>query len=186
MKRHYLRLVRRAMRGLRHPRLRHREWWKRLSAPLRQRHFWVPCRDSVAIGLSAGLFFSMIPIPFQMVPAAVVSGRFHGNIPLAMAACWLTNPLTQVPIMWSQFRLGQALREFLHIPIPHFFAGANLNLPGVGILNPTDFVLGFTTMAVVCALAAFPLVHLFSYLLPHYLPKLRHRRKLRHKPATAE
>lgn len=186
MKRHYLRLVRRAFRALRHPRLRHREWWKRLSARLKHRSFWVPCRDSVAVGLSAGLFFSMIPMPFQMVPAALVSARFRGNVAIAMGACWLTNPLTQAPIMWAQFRVGEWLRNFLHIPTPPFLAGAHLTLPGIGTLNATDFVLGFITMAVICALAAFPLVHAFSYLLPHYLPRLRHRRSVRSKSTTAE
>lgn len=173
------------MRAIRHPRLRHREWWQRMSAPLRQRYFWVPCRDSVAIGLSAGVFFSMMPMPFQTVPASIIAGKLHGNIPVAMAACWITNPLTQVPIILSQFRIGEWLRQTLHIPTPHFLAGAHITLPNVGTLNATDFVLGFVTMAVICALAAFPLVHLFSFVLPHYLPKIRNRRRAREQRRNA-
>lgn len=185
MKRHYLRLVRRAFRALRHPQLRHRGWWQKLSAPLKHRSFWVPCRDSVAVGLAAGLFFSMIPMPFQMVPAALIAARFRGNVPIAMGSCWLTNPVTQAPIMWFQFQLGEWLREGLHIPTPAFLSGASLNLPGIGTLNPGDFVLGFITCAVVLALAAFPLTHLFSLLMPRLLPKLRRRPRIRAHPSQS-
>ncbi|MEO0017807.1 MAG: hypothetical protein RLZZ522_1090 [Verrucomicrobiota bacterium] len=175
MKKHYLRLVRRTFRALRHPRLRHRKWWQRLSAPLFRRTLWQPCRDSVASGLAAGLFFAVMPMPFQTVPAVLFAMRFRGNVPIAMAACWLTNPFTQVPVTWFQFRLGEWLRTTLSIPMPHFLVQADLVLPGAGHFNVAGFVLGFLTSGVVLALAAFPLVHLFSAMLPHYLPALRHR-----------
>ncbi|MCF7732602.1 MAG: DUF2062 domain-containing protein [Akkermansiaceae bacterium] len=186
MKRHYLRLVRRAFRALRHPNLRHRGWWKWLSAPLLHRSFWVPCRDSVATGLSAGLFFSMMPVPFQMVFAALVAARFRGNVPIAMGACWLSNPLTQVPIWLFQFRMGDWLRHFLSIPMPEFLVRVDLELAGAGSLNAAGFVLGFITCGVVLALAAFPLTHLFSLLMPHHLPRFRVRRKSRPQPPPAE
>lgn len=175
MKKHYLRLVRRAFRALRHPRLRHRPWWQRLSAPLFRRTLWKPCRDSVASGLAAGLFFSMMPMPFQTVPAALFALRFRGNIPIAMGATWLTNPFTLVPVTWFQFALGEWLRTMLSIPMPDFLVQADLVLPGVGHCNAAGFVLGFLTSGVLAALAAFPLVHLFAAVLPHYLPVRRHR-----------
>jgi uncharacterized protein (DUF2062 family) len=175
MKKHYLRLVRRAFRALRHPLLRHRGWWRKLSSPLFHRSLWKPCRDSVASGLSAGLFFSMMPMPFQMIPAALITMFFRGNVAIAMGACWLSNPLTQVPIWWFQFRLGEWLRTLLSIPMPEFLVRVNVELPGAGSLNVADFVLGFLTCGVVLALIAFPLTHLFSAVLPHYLPVRRHR-----------
>ena len=179
MKKHYLRLVRRAFRTLRHRRLRHRQWWKKLSAPLFHRNLWKPCRDSVAIGLAAGLFFSMMPMPFQMVPAALIAMRFRGNVPIAMGACWLSNPLTQVPVWLFQFRLGDWIRTAMSIPMPELLVRAHLPLPGVGNLNAASFVLGFLTCGVILALAAFPLTHLFSTLLPHHLPVGRYRRRSR-------
>lgn len=148
-----------------------------MSAPLLQRSFWVPCRNSVATGISAGLFFSMMPMPFQMVPAALVAARFRGNVPIAMGACWLSNPFTQVPIWLFQFRMGESLRHFLSIPMPEFLVKVDLELAGTGSLNAAGFVLGFITCGVVLALAAFPLTHLFSLLMPQILPRFRARRK---------
>ena len=67
MKRRYLWLVRRAYRALRHPRLRHRGWWQALTHALFERHLWMPCRDTVATGLTIGMFFALIPVPMQMI-----------------------------------------------------------------------------------------------------------------------
>ena len=175
MKKHYLRLVRRAFRALRHPRLRHRGWWRKLSAPLFHRSLWKPCRDSVASGMAAGLFFAMMPMPFQMIPAALIAMRFRGNVPIAMGACWISNPITQVPVWLFQFRLGEWLRQFLAIPMPEFLVRVDLELPGAGNFNAAGFVLGFLTCGVVLALAAFPLTHLFSAMMPHLLPVRRKR-----------
>lgn len=148
-----------------------------MSAPLLHRNFWVPCRNSVATGISSGLFFSMMPMPFQMVPAALVAARFRGNVPIAIGACWLSNPFTQVPIWLFQFRMGEWLRHFLSIPMPEFLVKVDLELAGAGSLNAAGFVLGFITCGVVLALAAFPLTHLFSLLMPQHLPRFRARRK---------
>ena len=86
MKRRYLKLVRQAFKTLRHKRLRHRPWWQSLSRPLFDRSLWVPCRDTVSAGLAFGLFFSVMLMPFQSLPAAVLAMRFRANVPFAMAA----------------------------------------------------------------------------------------------------
>jgi uncharacterized protein len=171
MKTRYLRLVRRAFRTLRHPRLRHRPWWRKLTRPLFRRCLWKPCRDSVALGMAIGLFFSMLLLmPFQMLGAAVLAMRFGANIPFAMAACWLSNPVTCVPLVLAQFRLGEWLRLSLGLPMPEFLERAQLTIRGAGTLDAASFVLGSLTMAVVLAASAYPLVHLFSAVLPQHLP----------------
>ncbi len=174
MKKRYLRLVRRAFRALRHPRLRHRPWWQSLTRPLFRRCLWKPCRDTVAHGAAIGLFFSMLLLmPFQMIGAAIVAMRFRANIPIAMAACWISNPVTSIPLGLAQFRLGEWLRGTLNLPMPPFLERAHLNIAGAGTLNAASFVLGSLTMALVLALCAYPLVHLFSAILPHHLPVRR-------------
>ncbi len=170
MKVRYLRVVRRAFRALRHPKLRHRPWWQVVSKPLFQRNLWVPCRDSVASGLAIGLFFSMIFMPLQSLPAALLAMRMKGNVPLAMAACWITNPFTMGPVMYGQFWLGQWLRTTLRIPMPEFFTKMECIVPGVGSLNAASFILGMFAMGALCAAVAYPLVHLFAAILPHHLP----------------
>jgi uncharacterized protein (DUF2062 family) len=172
MKKHYLRMVRRALRSLRHPRLRHRPWWQTLSRPIAKRALWIPCRDTVAAGLAIGLFFSMmLPLPFQMVPAALLAMFSKANVPFAMAACWVSNPITMGPILWAQYALGQWMRDVLGVPMPHFLA----DIPGFASLSMASYILGMITSGVVLALLAYPLVHLFSAILPQHLPVRRRR-----------
>ena len=173
MKIHYLRMVRRAFRVLRHPKLRHRPWWQKISKPLFHRSLWVPCRDTVASGLAIGLFLSMMPMIPQSIVAAILAMRVRVNIPFAMAACFISNPLTNVPFWIAQIRLGQWLIDFLSLPVPPFLAKAHMSLPGVGTLSVSNFIVGFVAMGVLLALCAYPVVHLFSAILPRHLPVRR-------------
>lgn len=159
LKMRYLRMVRSTFRALRHRRLRNLSWWRSLTKPLFNRNLWVPCRDTVASGIAIGLFFSMMPIPFQTIPAALIAMRAKANVPFAVAACWLTNPLTTAPIMLAQFKLGKWMHEALNVPVPPFLGP-----------RAADFTLGFLTSGVLLGLCAYPLVHLFSAILPQHLP----------------
>lgn len=183
MKRRYLWLVRRAYRALRHPRLRHRDWWQAMTHALFERTLWMPCRDTVATGLMIGIFFMLIPVPMQMMFAGVTAMRLKANVPVAMAACWLSNPLTNVPLFLGQLWLGNRTAEFFglklpeitwfkdflvwlsgshwfKVPIPEFILNANSG----------NFILGILVSALVAAAVSFPLVHLFSAVMPHHLP----------------
>lgn len=162
----YLRLVRSAFRTLRHRRLRHRPWWRSLTQPLFHRSLWMPCRSSVSTGISIGLFFAMMPIPFQMVASALLAMRFRANVPFAMAACWVTNPFSQVPIILAQFRIGEWLRGSLSVPMPGFLTRVDYTIPGVGALNAASFTLGFITSAIVLSIIAYPVVQLVYAVLP--------------------
>jgi uncharacterized protein len=173
MKVHYLRIVRKAFRALRHRKLRDRPWWQKLSKPLFHRSLWMPCRDTVAAGLAIGLFFSMVPMIPQSIVAAVLAMRVKANVPFAMAACFISNPFTNVPFWIAQIRLGQWFIDVLRLPVPHFLEKAQMTLPGVGSLSVSNFIVGFIAMGVLLALAAYPLVHLFSAILPHHLPVRR-------------
>jgi uncharacterized protein len=167
MKVQYLRIVRRAFRALRHPRLRHRPWWNKISKPLFGRALWVPCRDTVASGLAIGLFFSMMLMPFQMIPAALIAMRTRSNVPFAIIGCWVTNPFTTPAVLYAQFQLGQWMRETFPLPTPGFLD-----------LKATSYIVGMMTTGVILALLAYPLVHLFSMILPHHLPVRRRKLKV--------
>jgi hypothetical protein len=175
MKKRYLKLVRQALKSLRHPNLRHRPWWRTISRPLLNRSLWIPCRDTVAAGVAIGFFFSMMPMIPQSIVAAILAMRVKANVPFAMAACFLSNPLTNVPFWVAQIRLGQWLIDVLSLPVPHFLAKAHTSLPGVGVMSVSNFIVGFVAMGVLLALSAYPLVHLFSALMPHHLPVRRRR-----------
>lgn len=61
---------------------------------------WVAHRRRVALGAGVGLAVGVIPLPTQMLLAALVAIGCRANVAAAIAATWLTNPLTLVPI-WS-------------------------------------------------------------------------------------
>jgi len=184
IKARYLRLVRSAFRTLRHRHLWHRPWWRTLAKPLFHRSLWMPCPATVSTALSIGLFFAMLPIPFQMLAAALLAMRFRANIPFAMAACWVSNPFTQVPIILAQFRLGHWMRDSLSVPMPGFLVRVDYSIPGVGPLNAASFTLGFITSAIVIAVAAYPVTQLVYSMLPKHIRAPKRCRKETDTPAA--
>jgi len=70
-------------------------------------HVWKIDTRSIAGGLSLGLFVAFTPtIPFQMFLCAVGAIALRLNLPVAWLACWVTNPLTALPIYLAARRLG--------------------------------------------------------------------------------
>ncbi len=158
-------MVRRAYRYLRHPHIRKRPWLAALTKPLFDRDLWHPCRRTVAGALSIGLFCGMLPIPFQMLLAALASVRAKANIPIAMAACWVSNPFTQIPIWLSQEKLGDWIRTKGGSDILHFM-DVEKTVFGV-TLNMASFTLGFIASGVILSIIAYPLVYGVSAFLPN-------------------
>lgn len=176
IRKRYLRLVRKAYRFLRSPYLKRRKWLQKIVSPMFDRELWHPCRETVSAGLSTGLFFSMLPIPGQMILAAVTSVRLRANIPLAIASCWVSNPLTQLPIILFQERVGDFLQSSLGIQIHPILQELVVTVPKIGPLHAGSFILGFLFMAVLLALLAYPVTYLLSALLPKLIPKNRYKR----------
>ncbi|MES2981961.1 MAG: DUF2062 domain-containing protein [Verrucomicrobiota bacterium] len=161
---------------LKHRRLRDRPWWRAMTKPLFDRSLWIPCRDTVAAGLAIGGFFSMILVlPLQSLFAAVVAMRFRVNIPFAILACFISNMFTNLPIGLVQVAMGDWMRETLGIKVPGF-EGVQISPLGVDV-NAASFLLGMIVSGVLLSLVAFPIVHLFSVIMPHHLPVLKRRPK---------
>jgi len=97
-------------RYLRHlPRIKHmRGTWlhRKLGDRLFAREMWQPERGRFAFGCALGVFFAMMPLPFQMVAAALLAFLVRVNIPAAVACTWVSNPLTTPLILFSQYYLG--------------------------------------------------------------------------------
>lgn len=177
----YLRLVRKVHRIVGHRRLRHREWWKPVRQRLLDRRLWQPYRDSVSSAVSIGCFFSMMPMPGQTLAAAAIAARSRANIPFAVLSCFISNPLSEPFIRVTQHKFGLWLRDSLGVPMPKL---GEVDVPlggGTVHLDVSAFILGFLSSGIILALVAYPLVHLFSALLPDHLPitppKLRARRR---------
>lgn len=107
MQHHYRRLVLRLYRRFRHPRMLKSNRFMRWFA----RHFldktvWKPTRHTFAGGLAVGLFVMMLVIPGQMPLAVLIAAILRVNIPIAIVACWITNPVTMAPVAWWEIEFG--------------------------------------------------------------------------------
>lgn len=94
-----------------HPHLKH--FGERLQNP----NLWILNRRSAAGAAAIGLFCAWLPVPFQMLLAAVAAMLFSVNLPLSVALVWLSNPITMPPLFYLGYRLGafilqQPLMEF--------------------------------------------------------------------------
>lgn len=85
----------------------HRLLGDRLFSP----ELWRPDRRNVALGAANGLFWAMMPIPFQMLPSGISAYLLRFNVPAAIIVVWITNPLTWPLILYWQYRLGAWLMQ---------------------------------------------------------------------------
>ncbi len=63
-------------------------------------------RRSAAGGVAVGLFLAFIPIPGQMILAALLSLLLRVNMPLALVCVWVSNPLTIPPLFFFTYKFG--------------------------------------------------------------------------------
>lgn len=63
-------------------------------------------RRSVAGAFSVGLFMAFVPVPFQMVLAAIGAIVARVNLPISVALVWITNPFTMPPIFYTAYKVG--------------------------------------------------------------------------------
>ncbi|MFZ5722768.1 MAG: DUF2062 domain-containing protein [Pseudomonadota bacterium] len=76
------------------------------GARLADPNLWHLNRRCVANGALIGFVCALLPIPFQMLPAALLAIFFRANLPISIFLVWLTNPLTAVPVWYGTYWLG--------------------------------------------------------------------------------
>lgn len=69
-------------------------------------NLWHFNRRSVANATAIGLFCAYLPMPFEMLAAALLAIWFGGNLPLAVAWVWISNPVTWIPLYTPAYLLG--------------------------------------------------------------------------------
>ncbi|MCE8015682.1 DUF2062 domain-containing protein [Halomonas sp. MCCC 1A17488] len=72
---------------------------------------WVLTRRTVANAFSVGMFSAMLPIPCQMVVAALGAWLLRCNLPLSVGLVWITNPLTMPLVFYGNYRIGAWLMD---------------------------------------------------------------------------
>lgn len=63
-------------------------------------------RHSVSLAFLVGVFMAFIPIPGQMLVAALLALWLRCNLPISVALVWITNPLTIPPMFYGTYLLG--------------------------------------------------------------------------------
>ena len=63
-------------------------------------------RASIPAACGIGLFWAFIPLPSQMLPAAITAITLRANLPVTLAWVWVANPFTMPPLFYFNYRLG--------------------------------------------------------------------------------
>src|SRR5262245_5284029 len=86
--------------------LARKPWLRWCAHRLHDPNLWHFGRRSVARATGFGFFIAFFPIPIHLliaIPVAIVRGL---NLPVVVAAVWITNPITWVPMFYFAYRVG--------------------------------------------------------------------------------
>ncbi|MBK2124135.1 DUF2062 domain-containing protein [Fangia hongkongensis] len=82
------------------------KWLKFLHRHMHHEYLWRFDQNGLAKAAVIGMFMCMMPMPFQMIPAAIFAVLFRANIILAVALVWVSNPVTMLPMMYGSYIIG--------------------------------------------------------------------------------
>jgi len=151
-----------------HRTLLENRWLQPFRAVLHDPALIVPHRRAVARGLAVGLFFAFIPVPLQSIFAAVTCIWLRVNVLVAIAACWITNPVTAAPIVYVAHAIGAFLIGPTELPpdAPASMAGkysieALLQVWAQLKALGEAFLLGSLVLAVAAAVTGYAAINAF-------------------------
>ena len=86
--------------------LKQHKWLSFLHKHMHHNFLWRFDRGSVSKACMIGGFMCMMPMPFQMIPAAILAIFLRANLIIAIALVWISNPITMLPMMYGAYFFG--------------------------------------------------------------------------------
>ncbi|TGN41444.1 DUF2062 domain-containing protein [Marinobacter confluentis] len=120
---------------------------------LHEPNLWHINRHSVARAFLIGIFFTFIPMPFQMLAAAFFAIWFNANLPLSVILVWISNPVTMPPIFYFNYKIGAVVldRPLLDFEFQLSWTWLSGRLMDIGI----PLYLGSLLVATICGCLAY-------------------------------
>lgn len=149
-------------------------WIKKLGPRLQAPDLWHINRKSLSGAAAIGMFCAFIPVPFQMLLAAIGAILFRCNILVAVPTVWVSNPVTMPPMFYFCYWIGTLILDtkIEHLDFELSFDWLMTGL--LGIWQP--FLLGCFVVAVISALLSYIFVRLaWRYYIWIHLKKRRGR-----------
>ena len=140
-------------------RLRQNKSLQFLGNHLFDSNLWHLNRRSAAKAFLIGIFAALLPIPFQMVLAAVLAVYVRCNLPLSVALVWITNPLTMPFIFYFTYKVGCFI---LNIPP----SGSGFQVSWEWLMSKLSSIwlplyLGSLICAIIASIGSYFIVHIF-------------------------
>jgi hypothetical protein len=164
----------------------HNRWIKLLGPLLQDPSLWHINRRSCSLAVALGVFCAFIPVPFQMVIAALGAILLRVNILVTVPLVWISNPVTMGPMYFFCYLVGAEVLQLEPIGFSFELSFDWLLSELIAIWQP--FLLGCLIVGVVLSLASFVLVrvlwhlHILNHIKVraarlHNLHRYKHRRK---------
>lgn len=136
-----------------HSEIKEHKYLKHLGEQLHDPNLWHLNRHSVSKAVAVGLFLMYVPVPFQMLLAALVAIWLRINLPIAVVLVWISNPFTMPPMFYAAYKLGAWITGHEPQPIQFEISWEWLSTSLSGIWEP--FLLGCFISASLLSIAGY-------------------------------
>jgi len=121
-------------------------------------NLWHFNRRSIAKAFAVGLFFMMIPVPFQMALAAGVAIIVRSNLPISVVLVWISNPLTMPPMFYFAYQFGAWALQTPEVPFEFEASWEWLTHGMLAIWQP--FIFGCVSLGVIFSVLGYVSIRL--------------------------